>query len=290
MNRPSHHRRALVTLGLAVCGGLAAAQAPEPVLEDVRRLLASGRYDEAEATALTAAELVRVRAGDNSVDMAGAMDTVVRAKVLNGRAANPEALTLAQVALRTKESRLGIEHPDLVPSLLNLGDVLVAAGDFQPAIAATQRAVILRERTIASGPLETALALDHLGRARSAARRYEEALQAFERSVALKQQAPAGVDGDIARTFEDITLVLQRTGEYAKASAMLQRALAIRDANPGHPAYATTLNLLAQQLWFEGDLVASRDASARAVEVAERTLRPDHPTIALSLRYLGAIP
>ena len=56
---------------------------------------------------------------------------------------------------------------------------------------------------------------------------------------------------------------------------------------PDHPAYATTLNLLAQQLWFEGDLLASKDASERAVAVAERTLRPDHPTVALSLRYLA---
>jgi CHAT domain-containing protein/tetratricopeptide (TPR) repeat protein len=47
------------------------------------------------------------------------------------------------------------------------------------------------------------------------------------------------------------------------------------------------LNLIAQQLWFEGRLSESRNASERALAVAERTLRPEHPTIALSLRYLA---
>ena len=45
---------------------------------------------------------------------------------------------------------------------------------------------------------------------------------------------------------------------------------------------------MAQQLWFEGHFLESLIASERAVEVAERTLRPDHPTVALSLRYLAA--
>ena len=49
-----------------------------------------------------------------------------------------------------------------------------------------------------------------------------------------------------------------------------------------------TLNLIADQLWFEGRLLESRDVSERAVQVAERTLRPDHPTVALSLRFLAA--
>ena len=37
---------------------------------------------------------------------------------------------------------------DLVPSLLNLGDVLVAASEFEPAIAVTERAVALREGSV----------------------------------------------------------------------------------------------------------------------------------------------
>jgi CHAT domain-containing protein len=59
-------------------------------------------------------------------------------------------------------------------------------------------------------------------------------------------------------------------------------------ATVDHPAYAETLNLLAQQLWFEGQLIESRNASERALAVAERTLRPDHPTVALSLLFLGS--
>ena len=86
-----------------------------------------------------------------------------------------------------------------------------------------------------------------------------------------------------------MTLVLQRRGNYEKAGTLIRRAMTIQEgANPQHPAYATTLNLFAQQLWFEGDILASKEASERAVHVAEKGLRPDHPVVALALRYLAA--
>ena len=60
-----------------------------------------------------------------------------------------------------------------------------------------------------------------------------------------------------------------------------------RAADPDHPAYVNTLNLVAQQLWFEGRLPDSKDASERALALAERTLRPEHPTLARTMRYLA---
>ena len=80
----------------------------------------------------------------------------------------------------------------------------------------------------------------------------------------------------------------QRKGSYEAAGVAVRRAEGIQQASgPRHPTFARTLNLVAQQFWFEGDLLRSKDASQRAVEVAELTLRPDHPTLALAIRYLA---
>ena len=143
----------------------------------------------------------------------------------------------------------------------------------------------------APGPtaVDVATALYHLGSALAAARRDDDALKVLERSVQLRERALNGTDVDIARTLEDLGLVLQRKGDYVRAGVALRRARAIQEAsNINHPVYVRTLNLMADQLWFEGRPLESRDASKRAVEVAERTLRPDHPTVALSLRSLAA--
>jgi CHAT domain-containing protein/tetratricopeptide (TPR) repeat protein len=208
---------------------------------------------------------------------------------LNGRAAYDHTLALAHRTLRIKEAHLGTEHAELVTSLLNLGDVLTAAVEFDQAMAVTQRAVALCEEKTGPNSLDVAEALDHLGGALSGARRYDDALKALNRSLGLKEKALAGTDVAIARTLEDIGLVLQRKGVYERSGTLLRRAASIQEAaNIDHPAYARTLNLIAQQLWFEGQLIESRNTSERAVAVAERTLRPDHPTIALSLRYLAA--
>ncbi len=93
---------------------------------------------------------------------------------------------------------------------------------------------------------------------------------------------------DVARTLELIGFARQRKGEYEKAADPIRRADQIQRAiDPEHPDYVQTLNLQAQQLWFEGRLQESRLASERALGLAERTLRGDHPTVARALRYLA---
>lgn len=270
--------------------GLDATQLSAPPSPDVNALIRSGQYDQAESVARAHVERTRAHTGGDVLQVATAADLLIRAMILNGRATNSEALELATHAVQAKETILGTEHPDLVPSLINLGDALTAAGEFDRAISTTERAVRLSEHGAGGSKptLELARALDHLGSAFSARRRHDDALKAFTRSLSLKEQLLDPLDVEIARTLEGMALVLQRTAAYTQSGALVRRAASIQEAvDAGHPAYATTLNLLAQQLWFEGDLLASKDASERAVAHSELTLRPVHPTIALSIRYLA---
>ncbi len=176
-----------------------------------------------------------------------------------------------------------------MPSLLNLGDVLAAAAEFEEAIAVTRRAVALRERSASPDSLDLAEALDHLGSALSGSRRYDDALKAFDRSLSSRRRHSTKTDVAIARTLEAIGLVLQRTGSYERRIDAPSTGRGNTGGRQRRPSRVCgTLNLIAQQLWFEGQLIESRNASERAVAIAERTLRPDHPTVAQSLRYLAA--
>jgi CHAT domain-containing protein/tetratricopeptide (TPR) repeat protein len=252
-------------------------------------LLVAGQFDQAEARARADVDTLRASQGDDTLEVATALDGLVRALVLNGRAAQDQTLVLAKKALRIKEAHYGTERVELVPSLLNLSDVLTATVDSSEAVAYARRAVGLSERAFGADSLDVATALYHFGTALAGARRDDDALKVLERSLQLKERALDVTDVDIARTLEDLGLVLQRKGDYIRAGAAIRRARAIQEAsNVNHPVYVRTLNLMADQLWFEGHLLESRDVSIRAVDVAERTLRPDHPTVALSMRFLAA--
>ena len=234
---------------------------------DADALLVAGLFDQGEARARADVDTLRASQGDNTREVATASDVLVRALVLNGRAAHDETLALAKSALRIKEALYGTERVELVPSLLNLSDVLTAAVDFNQAIAVARRAVSLSERSAGPDSRDVATALYHLGSALAGARRDDDALKVLERSVRLRERALNRTDVDIARALEDLGLVLQRKGDYVRAGAAVRRARAIQEAsNINHPVYVRTLNLMADQLWFEGHLLESRDISKRAVE------------------------
>ena len=278
---------AIVLVALAIARP--AGQVSVREVPDVRTLLAEGLYEQAERVAWNDVDQLRALDGDASLQFASAADVLARALIVNGRATDDKTIALARKTLRVKETILGPDHPELVTSLLNLGDVLAAAADFEEATAVASRALVLREKNADAAGLEIADVLDHLGNTLSAAKRYPEALNALDRSLRIKEGALEGTDIAIARTLESIALTRQRQGTYEHSAAPIRRAAAIQEAATiDHPAYAETLNLVAQQLWFEGRLNDSRVASERALALAERTLRPDHPTVAMALLLLGS--
>lgn len=261
---------------------------PPQLAADADALLAEGLYEQAESTARRRFDMLRAMRGDDSLQVAGAADALLRALTRNGRGADAQVLALAQQTLQTKETHLGPRHSDLVPSLLNLGEALSAAAEYQRAIVVVERAVALREQS-GLGDRLLAEALDHLGTVLTGAGRYDDALAVLNRSLHIKETLVAPGSVTLARTLETIGLTLQRKGDYEQAAVPLRRAGALQQAaNVDHPDYVETLNLLAQQGWFEGNLPESRDASEQAVALAERTLRADHPALARSLRYLAA--
>jgi CHAT domain-containing protein/tetratricopeptide (TPR) repeat protein len=252
--------------------------------EDVSGLVERGLYDRAET--LASSELARVRySGGDTLAEAAAADTLVRVLLLNGKGSQPATRELAERALEIKQSRLGTRHRDLALSLINLGSALGEAAQHPRSLAVLERAVALRQQTDADRALH-ADALDALGTETIRAGRIDQALMVLQRSLAIKGAVGAS-DVSTVVTLNALALAFQQKGDYPGARTPLDRALALQSGSE-HPVYVTTLTLLGQQLWFEGSWLDARSASARAVDLAERALRPDHPGTALALRYLAA--
>lgn len=254
----------------------------------MQALLQTGDYATAEEVSRAWIEALRRTESERSPEGVAAADLFVRALLLNGRGASPETLWLAQQTLEQKEAILGLAHNDLVPTLLNLGEALIEASNPDAAIAAMRRAVAIREVWPGADGVDLASSLDRLGVALIRVGRQDEALQVLERSLRTKETAADGGERGIEQTLEAMGWALQVAGQYSRARDPLERAAAIRAVRPGaHPAYTETVRLLVLQQWFEGHLPEARDAAVRALALAERTHRPDHPTIAQLLMDLA---
>ena len=114
----------LIVASVVLSGGQQSERAGQP---DANALLEAGLFGQGEARARADVDALRASYGDDSQEVATASDVLVRALVLNGRAAREDTLTLARQTLRIKEAHVGTERIELVPSLLNLCDVLSAA-------------------------------------------------------------------------------------------------------------------------------------------------------------------
>ena len=227
--------------------------------------------------------------GDASLETATAEDALVEALLNNGKGSQPFTRELAQRVVRAKEALVGPDAIELAPSLRNLGNAMVPAGDYQGAVLLLQRAVSLRERARDNNDLSVADSLNDLARALIVGQRYEEAKQVLERALAIEESHLGPNHERAAVTLEQLGLLLQKQGSYSAARPLLERVMAIRRSSPrDRPDLAETLNLYGEQLWFEGDPSAARESYLRAVEVAEVTCGQGHPRLPVYLRNVAA--
>lgn len=285
---PSVAIRSIAIIGAMLVGVSGVQCRPPEAAPDPQALLAEGLYEQAEQAARARVEHLRSVQGDDSLQVAIASDGLGRALLLNGKGAAAETLSITERTLQAKEARLDPMEPKLAPSLLNVGMTLLARDEWDRAIAAIERAVALRERDAGPASVDVAEALDHLATAQAAAGRYDEALGTLERSLPIKEASLDGWDAGIARTLETRAFAWQMKGDYEQAGIAIRRAEEIqRRSNAAHPAYIDTLFRIGEQFFFEGRFLQSRDAFERAVSLAERTLRADHPALTRSLQVLA---
>jgi CHAT domain-containing protein len=288
-------RAALGAVCLTVASG-SFAVATGPVQEGlgslfqtIRTSIDAGRYAEAEREA---ERLVSTLQGANvdASEVAQAVDLLVEALMSNGKGAETRTRELAEQVIQIRQVRAGPDDPALASSLRNLGDVLVQRTQYQLARPLYERAQHIRERTLGAKHPDVADDLDRLANLLTLTEKYDEALTISEQALAIKETSLQPVDLRVARTLEVRGLLFQRRGDYPRARSSFERALSLRElVDPSHPDVAGTLSALAEHVTLEGDLIRGQQLGARALALAEDTLRPDHPLIASYLRVL-AVP
>ena len=254
----------------------------------IRLSLDRGAYEEAERQASELYAQVQRTHGPDSIELARASDLLIEALVKNGRAAASTAEDIARSAVRIKERQLGGDHVEIAGSLHNLAAVISARGDFAAALPLQQRGLELRIRTLSADSPDIADSLDAVAATQIALERFPAARESIDRSLGIRRSRIEQPSLALAHTLELLGHERWRTGHYQEAATALDEALATREhIAPAHPDTVSTLTLRGEVSYLGGDILAARATWIAAADLAARTLRPEHPLIAVAKRRLA---
>ena len=249
----------------------------------VRAEVEAGAYERAEQLARARVLELTPRLGQSAPEVRAGEQLLVETLILNGRGAQRTTLDLARrLAQPTVDGGL-----PPVQSVVALGHALVAAAEYGESVKVLTAALSAVQNPVSSDPGARAAVQHHLGRALVYDGRSAEALTLLQRSLAYRRDH--GAAGPLADTLLAVAWAHQRSRELHRRRR-------------GHPRGAPPSRIdtgpsrvcrRAQPVWpstvvRRGHSSAARDTSATAVAVAERTVRLDHPILALALMRLGA--
>jgi TonB family protein len=144
-----------------------------------------------------------------------------------------EALPLAKRALELREKALGATHENLIPLLVNLGEIYRAKKKPGEARSYLERALQLSEKSFGPEDLRITRLLDKLGFITYQLRNENGAKDYFARSLAIKEKVLGPDHSEVAQTVFNLAEINRIKGDYQKAQPLFEQAIRIREKSSG---------------------------------------------------------
>ncbi|MGY8667600.1 CHAT domain-containing tetratricopeptide repeat protein [Bradyrhizobium sp. UFLA05-109] len=251
----------------------------------INELSRAGKY--AEALPLAQAMVASLEKGNNSRDLAGALNNLAQINAAQGHDDQAEPLYKRAVALMEKS--LGLDAVEIAPELNNLAALYQRQQRFADAEPLFKRALTIRERTLPREHPDVGQSLNNLATLYVKQERYADAEPLFQRALAIYQKAGGPEHPAVATLLNNIGQLDRNLNRDADAEAPIKRSLAIREKVLGadHPDVARSLNNLAGLYEHEQRYADSGPLYRRALSIRERALGPDHPDVVTSIGNLA---
>ena len=185
----------------------------------------------------------------------------------------------------------GVEASTRARQYAALGDARSRQGQYDAAVGAFQRALVLaRDPDIYRADM-VSRTLVGLGEAQSEQGKFDAADRNIREALALDTAASGANSNDAARDLETLAAAQADNGSLDEARASYKRALAIRLKIQGasHPRAAEDLNSLGTIAYFQNDPVAAEDYYRRALASYRAVLGDDHPEVATTMNNLALL-
>lgn len=271
----------------AVALAAALAVAPPPA-DSAARLLAEGRFEDAERTALAALAVAGRAPGPDSLRLAAALEQLAAVRLRLART-GPEELARARRALAIRERAFGPADARVAPALALLGEIHLAADRLADSRTVAERALRLLDPEPGGHDAERARTLALLARLDSAAGDLAGAIARSTEVLALRERLEGPEGAGTAQALQDLAIAYRDAGRSVEALRTYRRALELRERllGPAHPDLAATLVNLANLYYDLGDFASSIALNRRALAIRESALGPDHPAVGTSLMILA---
>ena len=202
-----------------------------------------------------------------------------------------EAEIMCQKVVKYREKVLGLEHPDTLTSVNNLGLVLARQGKDEEAEALHRQALRERERLLGPESPDTLTSVGYLGSVLRHQGRYQEAEIMHRRELEGSEKVLGPEHPDTLVSVSKLGSVLSSQGKYKEAEAMHRRALRDREKVLGfeHPDTLTSVNNLGLVLSHQGMYKEAEAMHRRVLKGLEKILGPEHPDTLTSVSNLGIV-
>jgi eukaryotic-like serine/threonine-protein kinase len=245
------------------------------------------RYDEALVMAHRGSDIARRVHGEESIELAMALQN--EQSILGSLGRGADASRLLAQAVRIGRARFPEDDPRMLELLSSSAIDLARQGRYEPADS-LNREVLARARRI-YGPEHprTAIAMNNLATNLSELHRYAEAESLVREVLVIRRRTLGPEHPSVAAELATLGYALREQGRFAEAESALREALAIqtRVLGPESREALSTQSILANLLLREGKAKEAEQTHRSVLATRRRVFGPDHPLVATSLVSLS---
>ncbi|KAL9616022.1 MAG: hypothetical protein Q9160_009060 [Pyrenula sp. 1 TL-2023] len=198
---------------------------------------------------------------------------------------------LVRMSVGTREEVLGLEHPETLTSVSQLGSALERQGKYEEAEAMHRRALTGREKVLGPEHPHTLTSVSNLGSALKSQGKYKEAEAMHRRDLTGSEKVLGPEHPDTLISVSQLGSALESQGKYKEAEAMHRRALTGYEKvlGPEHPYTLISVSKLGSALESQGKYEEAEAIHRRALTGREKVLGPEHPDTLTSVSHLGSV-
>ena len=259
------------------------------ILEEVKTLLKSSKYAEADDLARKILADAEKEYGADSLQAAQVMDVLVESLIGDGGQINDECKPLIERALSIRKNLYGSEGSEVVQSLYHFASLYWKKGNFDDALPLIDRALTIGEKTYGPEHKEAARILHGYAYVLDRTGDKAKAQEFYERALSIRERELGPDHVEVSHTLNNLGLLLSDIGQYEKAKACFERSLEIREKalGPEHKQVAFAVDNLASLLHTMGAYTEAKHLYERLLPLLEKEFGPEHPRTAACWNDLG---
>ncbi|MEO8845472.1 MAG: tetratricopeptide repeat protein [Kofleriaceae bacterium] len=194
-------------------------------------------------------------------------------------------------ALAFAQRELGFEHPAVLSTLNQLGNLYKQEGRFDDARKALEQVVAIRERVVGKDHPDFASALNNLGNVYRIEGKLDDAKKLYDRALAIRIAALGPDHPEVGTSLNNLGTFYSESGDEVTAQTYFEKALALWERAYGKDSVELTAAIanLGGSLNARGDHEGARAQYLRAKQLIEAAHGPDHPDLASVLTDLGVV-